>query len=987
MTKRLVSFALILALALPIGLPAGFAPEAVALTTSNLAEEAHTFLQRTGATVVSVPGEFGTDRESAMKGIQSSRNDSWAYAAIAALNAAPRFDGASGTLGPFALPHLTNGSAGNRATVTNYLMRGTGGGPQPGDWGFTYTGENTTSNTKSWTPVSGVVYIPDLRTTATTADRNAHLSRIKRGVRDYGAVAASLYFSRSLLRSTADPAVWVYDNSAPASPNTVRNAPNHTVAVIGWNDGVSITYNYNVTTGTGDSAVTTPTPRTVVGAFLVCDSLNQTNGMGGGEPYWVSYDTILSNAYYIEGIYNVTGFTGAGTDFSVHTQRFENVNSSNVGTDPIRKNPLAHTYEYDPGGLNAVRTPGGAANTVFYANVFDVSQGASAIHAVSVFFPGEGNAYELYFINDYKGPESLNSLPSAVATGTKDLPGYYTIKLGSAPSIAAGRRFAVVAKVTSASGAAVPVQTPAPSAALGRSFFSANGTSWTDAFNQGSAAVNIKAHAERDVDILLTGIEIRDSEDKVISGTESPPPAVHNVDPGSTHALGPVLVPANANNVLHSETIWEMRADSYYLRCDRGFLVLKDGKPEEITTGGPFWLRWNPSWGMFIPVDANGAGIGGYRTPTRPGGITNSNMLGHTWNAATNRSEAVKDYLEQPFALTAPTNGATTLRVSRAQEYVDNGTAAATRLRVTVTPGVKDHKGTFINNGTSSNPNFAKGTSITREVRLQIVSTGIDRVEITRTELAMRVAAAANLTVRQLDSEDKPVSPAHTVKWHVFSTLAGAVGAKDATPPIATGFNPFDPRDPFKNGGPIATIESNGRITALREGTVFVVAQVGGEFSEPCEVTITGQPVTGVAVNRRRHTMSAGTKFTLAATVRPAAASNRGVNWSSSDTSVVSVDSITGVMTALKAGTATVTATTREGNRTAESVITVAAGPSAVIRIGRSSNYTTANTRDTVEWYLGEVKAENRIPDGKSTTFDAELRGNGVRMTATSPAH
>ena len=81
-------------------------------------------------------------------------------------------------------------------------------------------------------------------------------------------------------------------------------------------------------------------------------------------------------------------------------------------------------------------------------------------------------------------------------------------------------------------------------------------------------------------------------------------------------------------------------------------------------------------------------------------------------------------------------------------------------------------------------------------------------------------------------------------------------------------------------------------------------------------------PVTGVALNHNAITLYVGETQALVATVSPLDATNRDVTWSSNNTAVATV-SPQGIITAVSAGTATITVTTEDGGRTATCVVTV----------------------------------------------------------------
>ncbi|MCM3627101.1 S-layer homology domain-containing protein [Paenibacillus glycanilyticus] len=80
--------------------------------------------------------------------------------------------------------------------------------------------------------------------------------------------------------------------------------------------------------------------------------------------------------------------------------------------------------------------------------------------------------------------------------------------------------------------------------------------------------------------------------------------------------------------------------------------------------------------------------------------------------------------------------------------------------------------------------------------------------------------------------------------------------------------------------------------------------------------------VNGVSLNKYALSYKVGGTETLTATVNPEDAANKQVTWSSSNTAVATVNA-SGVVTAVGAGTANVTATTEDGHRIATAVVTV----------------------------------------------------------------
>lgn len=100
----------------------------------------------------------------------------------------------------------------------------------------------------------------------------------------------------------------------------------------------------------------------------------------------------------------------------------------------------------------------------------------------------------------------------------------------------------------------------------------------------------------------------------------------------------------------------------------------------------------------------------------------------------------------------------------------------------------------------------------------------------------------------------------------------------------------------------------------------------GGTLDESLKASL-GDSVTyvvrGVSLNRSALTLIEGGTAQLTATVEPIDATNKKVTWSSSAPGVATVDA-SGNVTAVAEGTATITATTNDGGKTATCTVTVA---------------------------------------------------------------
>ena len=121
----------------------------------------------------------------------------------------------------------------------------------------------------------------------------------------------------------------------------------------------------------------------------------------------------------------------------------------------------------------------------------------------------------------------------------------------------------------------------------------------------------------------------------------------------------------------------------------------------------------------------------------------------------------------------------------------------------------------------------------------------------------------------------------------------------------------------------VSVDKSSGKITALKVGTAKITATtVSRKMTATCEVKVNPIVVTGVSLNKPTLTMLEGSTDALIATVAPNNATNKNVSWTTSNNSIVAIDSF-GKITALKVGTETITVKTEDGSKTATCQVTV----------------------------------------------------------------
>ena len=161
--------------------------------------------------------------------------------------------------------------------------------------------------------------------------------------------------------------------------------------------------------------------------------------------------------------------------------------------------------------------------------------------------------------------------------------------------------------------------------------------------------------------------------------------------------------------------------------------------------------------------------------------------------------------------------------------------------------------------------------------------------------------------------------------------------------------------------------------------SVFALAVMFGTVScsddDEKEGTIA---VSAVAVNPTTAAVKPGATVTLSATVTPEDATDKTITWSSSDEKVATVDG--GKVTGVAEGTATITATTKSGDKTATCTVTVSEDAPAVIEDTLEGNITADRTISAANKSF--LKGFVYVKSGATLTIEAGSVIKGISVAS-----
>ncbi len=170
----------------------------------------------------------------------------------------------------------------------------------------------------------------------------------------------------------------------------------------------------------------------------------------------------------------------------------------------------------------------------------------------------------------------------------------------------------------------------------------------------------------------------------------------------------------------------------------------------------------------------------------------------------------------------------------------------------------------------------------------------------------------------------------------------------------------------------IATVSKDGTVIGKSVGSVTIsVTTVDGGYKDSVSITVVSPTPRSVHIVDGNRALKVGDQYTLEAIVMPENAGNRTVKWSSGDETIATVDE-DGKVTALKAGTVKIIATTAEGGLKAECVFAIYSDDD----ISKISNNEVEIVDDRDASFHLNADAKDKLV-GSDSGYTLTITGNG----------
>ena len=761
---------------------------------------------------------------------------------------------------------------------------------------------------------------------------------VKKAVMDYGAVSISYFSDQSSDWSTDN-----YNSSTAAyyCPNAYTS--NHAVTIVGWDDDYS-----------ADNFATTPDGN---GAWIVRNSWGSYYGKEGY--FYLSY--------YDKSIYTV--------GYALEAELSDNYDNN---------------YQYDGAMLYGYMGYGGSNK---YANIFEAKanqDGSENIKAVS-FMTGRSTnlnyTVSIYTnLTDETNPES--GTLAAQKSGITTYDGTYTVNLDSPVEINEGNKFSVVVEVRNASGktsylayersmqSGMAGYWCTASAKENQSFVATPYGYWDDFGKARSCNFIIKAFTDNETQTPVVEVESVSLNKSEMTLTE-----------GESETLAATVTPDNAEN---KSIKWSSNNEAVATVDANGTVTAKSAGTAVITatsTNGK-------SAGCTVTVEKKQIPVTEVRLSESTVGIVEGSTYKLTATVLpenTTDSKSVSWSSSNSEVATVDANG--TVTAKRAGTAIITATSTNGKTAgCTVTVSKKEIPITEISlDKSSATLTEGETTTLTATVLPENTTYGksvkwsSSNVAVATVDIMGKVTAksAGTAIITAISENGKTASCTITVNKKDTNITITEVRLNKSTETLTEGDkttltatvlpeNTTDSKNVSwsSSNSEVATVDANGTVTAKRAGTAIITATSENGKTASCTVTVSRKeiPITEISLDKSSATLTEGETTTIVATVLPEnTTDSKSVSWRSSNSEVATVDA-NGTVTAKRAGTAIITATSTNG-KTAGCTVTVSKKEIPIIEISLDKSSATLTEGETTT-IVATVLPENTT-DSKSVSWSS----------------
>ncbi len=294
-------------------------------------------------------------------------------------------------------------------------------------------------------------------------------------------------------------------------------------------------------------------------------------------------------------------------------------------------------------------------------------------------------------------------------------------------------------------------------------------------------------------------------------------------------------------------------------------------------------ISWSSTNSRVATVDSNGL--------VSAVGMGSATIIARTINDITyNVNVLVGNYSKELRSILVTTN------------YISLAVSNSKQLAVAFTPADASNKNVF---WTSSNPSVA---TVDKYGVVKAISPGSTIIKATSEDGGYTDTATIEVVNYDNIIEEKSIA-------FDSSSYTVGIGSTKSLIPIITPSNATFKSVRFESSNPsIATVDENGVVRGLKEGTVSITATTNrNRLKATTTIIVKYINATSVKVNTTNVNLGKNETFTLVATVLPSDATNKKVSYSVSNSNIATIDA-NGIITGKNAGTATITITPSEGN-------------------------------------------------------------------------